>query len=36
MARIELNDDVGTGDILERRAPELYREIIELQRQPNE
>lgn len=31
-ARIVLDDNVGTGDILERRSPEFYREIIELQK----
>ena len=31
-AEIEIDDNVGTGDILERRSPELYREIVELQR----
>jgi len=36
MAQIELDDNVGTGDILERRSPELYREIIELSRQPKQ
>jgi len=34
LARIELDENVGTGDILERRSAGLYREIIELQRQP--
>lgn len=34
IARIVLDENVGTGDILERRSAELYREIIELQRQP--
>ena len=29
LARIEINDNVGTGDILERRAPEIYRELLE-------
>jgi predicted amidohydrolase len=33
LANIEIDDNVGTGDILERRSPELYREIIELQPQ---
>lgn len=28
MARIELNDDVGTGDIRQRRPPEIYRELL--------
>lgn len=32
-ANIEIDDNVGTGDILERRSPEFYREIIELQPQ---
>jgi len=31
LANIELDDNVGTGDILERRVPEFYREIVELQ-----
>jgi len=30
-ATIEIDDNVGTGDILERRSPDFYREIIELQ-----
>lgn len=30
VATIEIDDRVGTGDILERRSPELYRELIEL------
>lgn len=30
-AEIEIDDNVGTGDILERRSPEFYREIIEIQ-----
>ena len=33
LATIEIDDNVGTGDILERRNPEFYREIIELQTQ---
>jgi len=33
LAKIEIDDNVGTGDILERRSPEFYREIIELQPQ---
>ncbi len=32
-ATIEIDDNVGTGDILERRSPDLYREIIEFQLQ---
>lgn len=32
-ARVELDDNVGTGDILHRRDPEFYREIIELGRE---
>ncbi len=31
LATIEIGDNVGTGDILEHRPPEFYREIIELQ-----
>ena len=31
-ARIELDQDVGTGDILQRRSPEVYRELIELRK----
>ncbi|MCA9232195.1 MAG: carbon-nitrogen hydrolase family protein [Planctomycetales bacterium] len=30
-AQIEIDDDVGSGDILQRRSPEFYREIIELE-----
>ena len=29
--RIELNDDVGGGDLLHRRPPEVYRELIQLE-----
>ena len=32
-ARIELNDDVGTGDILRRRQAEFYREIVEIEKE---
>lgn len=32
IATIEIDENVGTGDIVERRAPEFYREIMELQR----
>lgn len=31
LAEIELDENVGTGDILDRRAGEFYREIIEIQ-----
>lgn len=29
-ARIELDENVGSGDILHRRSPEVYRELIDL------
>lgn len=29
--RIVLDDEVGTGDILHRRSPDIYRELLELQ-----
>ncbi|MGI9429947.1 MAG: carbon-nitrogen hydrolase family protein [Bythopirellula sp.] len=31
LATIEIDDNVGTGDILERRNPQVYRELIEFQ-----
>ena len=31
-ARIELDDNVGTGDILERRSPAVYHELLEPQK----
>jgi predicted amidohydrolase len=36
LAEIELDDQVGTGDILHRRAPQFYRELIELSAPPAE
>jgi (R)-amidase len=30
-ARIELGGEKGTGEIFERRAPEIYRELLEIQ-----
>jgi hypothetical protein len=34
--RIVLDNDVGSGDILHRRTPELYKEVIELQNNASE
>jgi hypothetical protein len=31
LARIDLEGEKGTGEIYERRSPELYREIVELE-----